>query len=91
MKGLFTAVVILALVGIAGFLYRNALEHPAFIATPSHPTVCTQEAMICPDGTAVGRTGPDCAFAPCPVTTASTTATTTLSATSSAATSTVTN
>jgi len=28
--------------------------------------VCTEEAKICPDGTAVGRTGPDCEFAPCP-------------------------
>lgn len=27
---------------------------------------CTEEAKICPDGTAVGRTGPDCEFAPCP-------------------------
>jgi hypothetical protein len=27
---------------------------------------CTQEAKICPDGSAVGRVGPDCEFAPCP-------------------------
>jgi hypothetical protein len=27
---------------------------------------CTQEAKICPDGSSVGRTGPNCAFAPCP-------------------------
>lgn len=27
---------------------------------------CTEEAKICPDGTAVGRTGPNCEFAPCP-------------------------
>lgn len=27
---------------------------------------CTQEALVCPDGTTVGRTGPNCAFAPCP-------------------------
>ena len=27
---------------------------------------CTQEAKICPDGSAVGRIGPDCEFAPCP-------------------------
>jgi hypothetical protein len=24
------------------------------------------EAKMCPDGSAVGRTGPDCAFAACP-------------------------
>ncbi len=27
---------------------------------------CTQEAMICPDGSTVGRTGSKCEFAPCP-------------------------
>lgn len=27
---------------------------------------CPADAMICPDGTAVGRSGPDCAFDPCP-------------------------
>ncbi len=27
---------------------------------------CSAEAMICPDGSAVGRSGPDCAFDPCP-------------------------
>ena len=31
--------------------------------------VCTQEALICPDGSAVGRSGPNCTFAPCPVVT----------------------
>jgi hypothetical protein len=29
--------------------------------------VCTMEAKVCPDGSAVGRTGPNCEFAPCPV------------------------
>ncbi len=27
---------------------------------------CAQEAMICPDGSSVGRTGPKCEFAKCP-------------------------
>jgi len=27
---------------------------------------CTMEAKICPDGSAVGRSGPKCEFAPCP-------------------------
>ena len=27
---------------------------------------CTMEARSCPDGTFVGRTGPNCEFAPCP-------------------------
>lgn len=27
---------------------------------------CPDDAKICSDGTAIGRTGPDCTFAPCP-------------------------
>jgi len=30
------------------------------------PVACTMEAKICPDGSAVGRGGPDCEFDPCP-------------------------
>jgi hypothetical protein len=30
------------------------------------PKACTQDAKICPDGSAVGRTGPNCEFATCP-------------------------
>jgi tryptophan-rich sensory protein len=31
-------------------------------------TACTMEAKLCPDGSYVGRTAPDCEFAPCPET-----------------------
>jgi hypothetical protein len=30
------------------------------------PVACTMDAKICPDGSAVGRQGPSCEFAPCP-------------------------
>ena len=30
------------------------------------PVACTMEAKLCPDGSAVGRTGPNCEFAACP-------------------------
>ncbi|HQT83081.1 MAG TPA: hypothetical protein PLW99_02955 [Candidatus Paceibacterota bacterium] len=30
---------------------------------------CSLEAKLCPDGSAVGRVGPDCEFAPCPTAT----------------------
>ena len=37
--------------------------------TPSSVAVaCTMEAKVCPDGSSVGRTGPNCEFAECPVT-----------------------
>lgn len=32
----------------------------------SSPVACTMEAKICPDGSVVGRIGPNCEFAPCP-------------------------
>lgn len=35
-------------------------------ASPINPVACTMEAKLCPDGSAVGRTGPNCEFAPCP-------------------------
>ncbi|OGZ60670.1 MAG: hypothetical protein A2919_02110 [Candidatus Spechtbacteria bacterium RIFCSPLOWO2_01_FULL_43_12] len=32
------------------------------------PVFCTQDAKLCPDGSYVGRTGPNCEFADCPAT-----------------------
>lgn len=32
----------------------------------SSSVVCTREAQLCPDGSTVGRVGPNCEFAPCP-------------------------
>ncbi len=34
--------------------------------TTTGAVACTEEAMICPDGTAVGRQWPNCEFAACP-------------------------
>ena len=46
-------------------------------ATPSAPAgggvACTTEAKLCPDGSYVGRTGPNCEFAACPMPVASST------------------
>lgn len=36
------------------------------ISVAESPVACTLDARICPDGSAVGRVGPDCEFAPCP-------------------------
>jgi len=33
---------------------------------PQKPIACTLEAKVCPDGSTVGRTGPDCEFEECP-------------------------
>jgi hypothetical protein len=40
---------------------------PINISTPSGAIkACTMDAKICPDGSSVGRTGPNCEFAACP-------------------------
>jgi hypothetical protein len=35
-------------------------------AENARPYACTLEAKVCPDGSTVGRTGPNCEFASCP-------------------------
>ena len=42
----------------------------------SGPIVCTLDVYTCPDGTTLGREGPDCEFPECPTADASTTTTT---------------
>ncbi|MBL1434105.1 hypothetical protein COB87_000815 [Candidatus Wolfebacteria bacterium] len=59
MKELFLGTILLTLVGIVGFLYQYAKD------TPRGPIACTLEARICPDGSTVGRTGPNCEFRAC--------------------------
>lgn len=57
---LFIAILVLA-VTAGGIFYFNY--------KPIRQIACTQEAKQCPDGSYVGRTGPNCEFAPCPNTT----------------------
>jgi hypothetical protein len=42
-------------------------------APPAKPVACSQEAKQCPDGSYVGRSGPNCEFAACPEPKATTT------------------
>ncbi len=63
MKGLLAGIVLIIVLGLGGFLYRNTFEHPL----GSGATACTTDAKLCPDGSAVGRSGADCAFAACPL------------------------
>jgi hypothetical protein len=60
MKGLLWGILLIVIVGLGGFFYRNALEHPA------QPVACPLDAKLCPDGTSVARTGNSCTFAACP-------------------------
>jgi hypothetical protein len=66
MKALIAGIVLILVIGIAGFMYRNVLERPTLGgAVAPAGSACTLEAKLCPDGSSVGRTGPDCSFAAC--------------------------
>lgn len=54
-------VILVGLVG-GGWYYTKKQE------AENKKQVCTQEAKLCSDGSAVGRTGPNCEFATCPST-----------------------
>jgi hypothetical protein len=55
-----------ALVVVAGALAVFTDMRLPLVAQAPEPQACTMEAKICPDGSAVGRTGPNCEFAACP-------------------------
>ncbi len=59
--------VLLVLVGIFGgyFILNQTRNTPSPTPTPDQKA-CSQEAKIRPDGSGVGRTGPNCEFAACP-------------------------
>jgi len=56
---------VLIVVGIAGGAYYLGKQRSSS-APSNNQTACTQDAKICPDGSAVGRVGPNCEFAECP-------------------------
>jgi hypothetical protein len=56
---IIVGVVVLVVLGGLWTVNVRTAQAPGGIA-------CTMEAKICPDGSAVGRTGPNCEFAACP-------------------------
>lgn len=69
MKAVIAGVAVILVVGVGAFLYKSAIEKPQEMytgQTVATTTACSQDARVCPDGTAVGRTGPNCSFAACP-------------------------
>lgn len=55
---IFVAISFLIAFLLGGFFLSNK--------NSNQQIACTQEAKMCPDGTSVGRTGPNCEFSPCP-------------------------
>lgn len=74
-KGISTLVGIIIIVVVAVILIGGVFAYQYWWApwVPKEEAknlqksiACTEEAKVCPDGSAVGRTGPNCEFATCP-------------------------
>lgn len=61
-RNLIIGVVVIFVLTVAGIV--GAFQY--IIPNYTNPVACTTEAKICPDGSSVGRTGPNCEFAECP-------------------------
>ena len=59
----FIAIAVVA--GVANLLIGTGSD-PAAGPNGQEPVACTMDAKQCPDGSFVGREGPDCEFAACP-------------------------
>ena len=60
-------ILFILIIGFAAYVYlfnKDLIKY--FVVTRS--VACTTDAKLCPDGSAVGRIGPKCEFAECPIT-----------------------
>ncbi len=68
------ALILFALLPIIAFFFGMSYQQMVDGTEPAiripifreEQKACTMEAKLCPDGSAVGRSGPNCEFAPCP-------------------------
>lgn len=67
MKKIFIGTIlgIVLVIALAG-IYKLNFKSGGDIPVPKKDSACSMEAKVCPDGSAVGRSGPKCEFAPCP-------------------------
>ncbi len=64
----FILIFVVVVFVMGAVLYINNPE-PVEYKNPNEeePVACTMEARACPDGSYVGREGPNCEFAVCPI------------------------
>jgi len=62
-KGVASILIVLIIVGV---LVLGGGTYYFLAKKTQKPIGCTLEAKVCPDGSAVGRIGPNCEFATCP-------------------------
>jgi len=69
-KIIILAIIIIAFISFGGYFllqYRANINLQEFINEAEEElTVCTMDVKLCPDGSYVGRVGPDCKFTECP-------------------------
>jgi hypothetical protein len=64
LKIIYILVAIVVVISLAQFFIKPEVVEEVIIPEPEI-TACTKDAMMCPDGSYVGRSGPDCQFV-CP-------------------------
>lgn len=65
-KNLWIVIGVLALIALGVYYSTQSKVVPP--SEDAGAVACTADARMCPDGSAVGRIGPDCQFAACPTT-----------------------
>lgn len=59
--------IVIAVIILAGTIIIQTRQAKAPKENDSGEKInCTMDAKVCPDGSSVGRSGPDCEFEPCP-------------------------
>lgn len=65
------ALILIALAFLVGFIfyffYPTPQKYDSGEGGGNEPVACTMEAKLCPDGSYVGRAGPNCEFEACPI------------------------
>jgi hypothetical protein len=61
-----TLLVLLIVLGVLLIAVGAGVAYYYWYAPKNIQKACTMEAKLCPDGSSVGRTGPNCEFAACP-------------------------
>lgn len=64
----FILIFIVAVFIVGGLLYVYNPDPVEYGEPKEEPVFCTMDAKLCPDGSYVGRSGPNCDFAACPLT-----------------------
>lgn len=59
--------IILVIILLSVLVYQNRWFSQKSVSTPEDAFSCTADAKLCTDGSYVGRSGPKCEFAECPV------------------------